>query len=234
MSGDFCYKKCLGQDQPRNCDMKEMARVWSRTAMDPSGWAECWPFQPPPPPPYFLACLDKACERCAYTRGCYLLAFLFCCLEVFFLSTFLASHCVSYWTGLSEEERWFVGSKLLTQVGLETLLVKAQSLIGKCTFWDRTDDNSAGSGWSSSQQTHLSLSVHGACACSCATVATVEYETCTAVVGLHHDSNLTRSVDYATIPSEMLHAACTGPVNEWTQSIWTCWKNDRSGNENRL
>ena len=32
----------------------------------------------------------------------------------------------------------------------------------------------------------------------------------------------------------VLHAACDCPVIVWTQSVWTCWKNDQSGNGNGL
>ena len=32
----------------------------------------------------------------------------------------------------------------------------------------------------------------------------------------------------------MLHAACDGPVIVWTQTVWTSWKDDRSGNGNGL
>ena len=32
----------------------------------------------------------------------------------------------------------------------------------------------------------------------------------------------------------MLHAACDGPVIVWTQTVWTSWKNNPSGNGNGL
>ena len=39
-----------------------------------------------------------------------------------------------------------------------------------------------------------------------------QQKACTTAV-LHRDSDLTGGVDHATPPSEMLHAACDGPVN---------------------
>ena len=185
---------------------------------DGSIWVSGEPAFPPP-------VWTKGWEACAHARGCEQLLlssiFLFCCLALS-LSVFLASKRERWW---GRWRRWIWG--------LQT------SLSGR----GRSAWHSPREGSIVSRQLHVSRQNRRECRWRikvpsnplCVRPAVLQLQQLSGRSSLlqhavmHRDNDLTGSVDHAQCCT--LHATAQ---SVWTQSVWTCWKNDRSGNGNGL